>query len=103
MLWWQPVKSTYPQHPSALLPLQAFALRYLNKSALACYWLALLNEYSQVMLYDPGASGSASGHLEALDQVVEQLRQQPDMQEDEGAWPYIERPGVLHKPSDARR
>jgi hypothetical protein len=82
--------------------LQAFALRYLNKSALACYWLALLNEYSQVMLYDPGASGSASGHLEALDQVIEQLRQLPDMQE-EGAWPYIERPGDLGEPFDVRR
>jgi hypothetical protein len=81
-------------HLSAAAP-QELALRYLNKQALACYWLQLLREYSKLLTYDPGQpNGGAAGYERPLDQVLEELRQHPDMQ-GPGVWPEVELPGPM--------
>ena len=37
---------------------QDFALRYLSRSARACYWLRLLTDFSQLLRYSPGSRTS---------------------------------------------
>jgi hypothetical protein len=82
--------------PPALAP-QEFALRYLNKQALACYWLQLLREYTRLLGYDPGQpGGGAAGFEQPLDEALEVLREHPEMQAD-GAWPRIELPGPMRE------
>jgi hypothetical protein len=74
---------------------QELALRYLNKQALACYWLQLLREYTELLTYDPGQPGSgAAGYERPLDLVVEELRQHPDMQGPD-VWPEVELLGPM--------
>jgi hypothetical protein len=93
---WPSRHLTAPPTACPLAP-QEFALRYLNKQALACYWLQLLRKYSQLLTYDPSSPGGGAASFEQpLDEALEVLRQQREMQ-GEGVWPSIEAPGPMRE------